>query len=134
MSTDVCFLVVDDNEADRFLNTHLLKKIGYNNDVIAEAADGAQALEILRHRWSGKRCVVLLDINMPVMDGFEFLQQWDHGEHPNVVRVVMVTSSQDVRDRSRAAEYACVMGFLTKPLERASFSAFLEESLNWNDG
>jgi CheY-like chemotaxis protein len=134
MSTDVCFLVVDDNEADRFLNTHLLKKIGYATDAIAEAADGAQALEILQHRWSGKRCVVLLDINMPVMDGFEFLQQWESCDHPNAVRVVMVTSSQDARDRSRAAEHECVMGFLTKPLERASFSAFLDDSLSWNEG
>lgn len=129
MNTDTAYLVVDDNEADRFLNARVLRKIGVPEDHIREAADGAQALELLNGPLAGQRCVILLDINMPVMDGFTFLREWESAAKPDKGIVVMVTSSQDERDRNRAEAHGNVAGFLTKPLDRSAFQAFLEELL-----
>ncbi|MCB1290031.1 MAG: response regulator [Mycobacterium sp.] len=104
-------LVVDDSEANQLLAKAQLKKLGYRYET---ASDGAEALERLR---SGHFDLVLMDCNMPVMDGYEAtrrlrLKERGRGVH---VPVLALTASTEGGNRD-ACERAGMDGFLTKPL------------------
>jgi CheY-like chemotaxis protein len=71
--------------------------------------------------------LILLDINMPVMDGFAFLDAFEAltPEQRGGAVVAMLSSSSDPADRSRAQAYRSVAGYLTKPLDRAEAAGLL---------
>ncbi len=126
MSNSTHFLVVDDNEADRFLNSRILRKLGVEPERIHAAPDGEEALNILEGTLSDFDTIVLLDINMPIMNGFEFLSRWeDRNSTRKGVKVLMVTSSQDGQDQERAQAFGSVLGYITKPLDRDQFGELI---------
>lgn len=104
-------LIIDDSEAEQFLYHHIFK----NNDSkikVTPAYNGQEAIDILNGQ---KHDVILLDINMPIMNGFEFLELHSKAQNnqPNVF--VMLTESQ-VADKERALTYDCVKSTITKPI------------------
>ena len=102
-------LVVDDTESVRSLFRKLLSSDGH--DVVA-AADGAAALEaVQRHRPD----VVLLDVDMPTMDGLEVCRRLKADPGTRLTPVVMVTGQTDLNDRLRGIE-AGADEFLSKPV------------------
>ena len=108
-------LLVDDDKAVNFINR--LTLIENNIDCkVVEAMDGQQALE---HRAAHDECpdIIFLDINMPGMDGFEFLTELERRgkccEHSNVF---MLTSSIREEDKTRAMASSLVKGYFDKPL------------------
>jgi putative two-component system response regulator len=102
-------LVVDDTESVRLLFRKLLISDGH--DVVA-AADGAAALEaVQRHRPD----VVLLDVDMPAMDGLEVCRRLKADPVTRLTPVVMVTGQTDLTDRLRGIE-AGADEFLSKPV------------------
>ena len=102
-------LVVDDTESVRSLFRKLLSSDGH--DVVA-AADGAAALEaVQRHRPD----VVLLDVDMPAMDGLEVCRRLKADPGTRLTPVVMVTGQTDLNDRLRGIE-AGADEFLSKPV------------------
>jgi putative two-component system response regulator len=104
-----CVLVVDDTESVRSLFRKLLSTDGH--DVVA-AADGAAALEaVQRHRPD----VVLLDVDMPTMDGLEVCRRLKADPGTRLTPVVMVTGQTDLNDRLRGIE-AGADEFLSKPV------------------
>lgn len=110
-------LSVDDSVEDQFLSDLRLRAV--NPEVeIRTAGDGVEALEILRDE-AFEPDLILLDVNMPRMDGMTFLEhyasEFEHGE--DRVLVVLSSSGQQ-RDRERAARFGCVAGYLVKPLTR----------------
>ena len=70
-----CILVVDDNEGDQFLAEHLIKKYLPDTQQL-KAYDGEEALRVIAES-DVKPDIILLDINMPGMDGFEFLEAYN---------------------------------------------------------
>ena len=111
-----CVMVVDDSDADQFMSEILLKE--YNPDVeILQAYDGVEALEMLK---SAEKLpdLILLDINMPRMNGFEFLEEYcsEKNEDTHAPVVVMLTSSAQNEDKAKAELYNCVKEYLEKPL------------------
>jgi signal transduction histidine kinase len=97
-------LVVDDDEAFRYIVRQFLSGA---NCLIAEAADGLQALDYLREH---NPDVVLLDIAMPVMDGFEFLEQMSVAAPKVTSSVVVMTSAMlDGIDRHRLAKATSIL-------------------------
>lgn len=112
-------LVVDDDDNICFLTRVLLKDAGFNKRVIT-APNGLEALRTLQAMASGSEKLpelILLDIKMPVMDGFEFLEQLAKAAELDLgqTRIFISTSSILTRDKQRAGLYP-VAGFLTKPL------------------
>ena len=102
-------LVVDDTESVRSLFRKLLSSDGH--DVVA-AADGAAALEAVhRHRPD----VILLDVDMPTMDGLEVCRRLKADPGTRLTPVVMVTGQTDLNDRLRGIE-AGADEFLSKPV------------------
>lgn len=130
--TDACqYLIVDDNEADRFLNGRILRRLGIDRERVFEAADGEQALQVLNGPLADKPTVVLLDINMPVMNGFEFLREWEsHPRDDTPMYVIIVTSSQDEHDKQTMDKYQTVAAYLTKPLDPSELDSCLRTALS----
>ncbi len=115
-------LVVDDTEANRDLLTRRLERQGHD---VTCAVDGRQALEILQHEAFD---LVLLDIMMPVMDGFELLERMRADDALMHLPVIMISALNDSESVSRAI----AMGaddHLPKPFDRRILKARVEASL-----
>ncbi|MEX2304164.1 MAG: response regulator [Bryobacterales bacterium] len=137
-------IVIDDSEADRYLARRTLKKAGVTHRVL-EFPDALSALGLLGDReafaqqcgpWP-PRAVVLLDINMPRMDGFEFLEALDErikaGDVlPGALAVVMYSTSDFQSDVDRARSHGIVVDYVVKPItvEFAARIARIAESLD----
>lgn len=114
-------LLVDDDNIFNFLNTKLLEASGIVSE-IHTAVNGQEALDLLNNYYTGSSSlpdVILLDLNMPVMDGFSFLEAFQKLKLPKKenVSIIIVTSSEDPKDMARAKQMG-ITGYLTKPLSR----------------
>lgn len=123
------FLVVDDNKIDQLVSRQLLKtRFGITD--VNQASNGNEALEWLTNHAKDKDCagvVVLLDIKMPEMDGFTFLEAFDKldNEVKNQTQIIMVSSTLDPDDIERAEQHKQVKRLLTKPLPIAELTEYL---------
>lgn len=122
-------LMVDDNEADLTLNRILLTEQTKMHCEIITAKNGREALDRIEEANAENNPVdlVLLDINMPVMNGFEMLSKMTVNGRLNDMTVVMCsTSSYDID--KRMANSMGASGYLTKPLQFPQFKAILEKN------
>lgn len=123
-------LLIDDDTVNNFLNLRVIDKLGLA-EKINICVNGEDAIHFLERQCiqEGKRCpeVILLDLNMPVMNGFEFLEIYKKlkfkKEH---VEIVILTSSEDDRD-FRKVESLGVHHYLNKPLVKEKFLGLVEE-------
>lgn len=111
---DVIFLV-DDDPINNLINRRLLGKIGIGNR-IEEFLSGQDALEKIKSLPEGESLLIFLDINMPVLNGWEFLDSYLALYPDRVDKIVILSSSIDFQDRQKAMGYSIVSGFLEKPL------------------
>ncbi|MEO0323607.1 MAG: response regulator [Myxococcota bacterium] len=120
-------MIVDDDKDDRDLARRRLERSGRYRYVL-DAADGREALALFETYQVKRRAtpegfpplLMLLDINMPVVSGFDLLERLDDLAGAEQTRVVVMLSSSDaVEDRTRAAKYARVADYLVKPLSKA---------------
>jgi CheY-like chemotaxis protein len=112
-------LIIDDSDPDLLYTRIVLESAAIAEEVLP-LETAADALAYLCRREGHDVDVILLDINMPEMDGFEFLEHYErlHVDHMAHAVVVMLTSSPDPRDRARAMAYSSVKGYVVKPLDR----------------
>jgi CheY-like chemotaxis protein len=119
-------ILIDDNEDDLLFAQISVRRCGHPAD-LKEFFRAQDALAFLASGELVKPALVLLDINMPVMNGFDFLDAYER--LPMAVRanvmVVMLTSSIDERDRQRAFSYDSVKDYMRKPIERSQVAALL---------
>lgn len=106
-------LVVDDDENDQFICEYTIRKFDSSIRIL-KAFDGAEALDILRNETPN---AIILDINMPVMNGFEFLDRYAEEFEVHAPVVAMLTSSHLGKDRERAMQYSFVKSYFEKPLQ-----------------
>ena len=108
------FLVIDDEEADQVIAEYVIRQ--YNPDAtIHKCYDGIEGLACLDNL-EAKPDIILLDINMPRMNGHEFLTAYSQ-RADRAPTVVMLTSSSHDRDREQAMKFDSVIEYLDKPLE-----------------
>lgn len=112
---DYKVLIVDDDPMMLFLHRNLISKSGICQNPLT-FLNGEEALEYLMEQPLGNSCyTILLDINMPVMNGWQLLEELREQPIAEVIDVAIVTSSIDKRDREKASEYSLVTSYLTKP-------------------
>jgi len=106
-------LLVDDDAATNFLAELAFRNLAIANE-IQVAGDGLAACELLKQN----NCpdIIFLDIRMPRMDGFDFLDYFNEMNVCKRVKVVMLTSSTRSEDKARALSYTAVIDYIEKPL------------------
>ncbi len=114
-----CIILVDDDEVTNYVHESVIEDAGVTKDVLV-AEDGQRALNLLQEleaKQAPSPNLIFLDINMPVMNGFEFLDAYQQmkGQFKQPVIIVMLTSSLNPKDVSRA-QAAGATDFLDKPL------------------
>jgi CheY-like chemotaxis protein len=124
-------LLVDDDPATNFLHTLILRGM-HCTESIKTVLNGKEALEYLRAAHAGEHPVpelVFLDINMPVTNGWEFLEEYETLplEQRSKTVIVMLTTSLNPDDIARSEKYEDVQAYRHKPLEVKMMTAILEE-------
>jgi len=110
MATEIGILVVDDNPGNMKLLSYVLVKQGYE---IRTAADADEALTILQ---SFRPRLILLDLQLPGMDGLELAQRLKADPAQAGILIVAVTASAMKGDEEKAIEAGCD-GYITKPID-----------------
>lgn len=111
-------VIVDDDDLVIYLHKVVLEEAGFNAEDIFTAINGKEALEVLNQSVQDdyNKCIIFLDINMPVMDGWEFLEEMKNRIHTIPTFIVMVTSSVNIEDREKAKSVNNVIDYIEKPL------------------
>lgn len=113
-------MLIDDNEIDNYINKHFLKQNNILSPII-EMTSAITALDYLSENINNPDKfpdVIFVDINMPIMDGFEFLHQFN--TFPETIKrnskIFILTSSPNPNDIQKAAQTPYVKKYLNKPL------------------
>lgn len=122
---DAIFLV-DDDPINNLINNRLLRKVEVS-DNIEEFQEGRFAIERISELSDDMCVLVFLDINMPVMNGWEFLNIYQEKFLDRKDKIVILSSSIDFQDRQKSQEYKFVSGFLEKPLTLDKIRLQLEQ-------
>jgi two-component system, chemotaxis family, chemotaxis protein CheY len=123
MTDTRCALVIEDSTTMRQLLTLALRRIPGLSFV--EATNGAEALQLLGERPFD---LILLDLNMPVMDGFGFLERLAERGKP-VPPIIVVSTESGVADRERARTLG-VVAYVTKPVRGHDLAATVQQVLS----
>lgn len=116
-----CILLVDDDKATNFLNSFVIQRQEVARELLI-AQNGRKALETIKeyyHERAHSPELVFLDINMPVMNGFEFLEAF-HSLEPDYRRsvvIVVLTTSSNPKDIERMQSMG-ITEFINKPLSK----------------
>jgi len=125
----VCFktcLLIDDNYIDNFVTRKTLEGSNFAEEIIIvrSAADAITSLK----NGDVKPDVIFLDIRMPMMSGFEFLEEYEKIDiDKDIIKIFMLSSSLDPTDMRRSADNKYITQFIHKPLTQKA----LEELCPW---
>ncbi|WP_026753421.1 response regulator [Sediminibacter sp. Hel_I_10] len=113
--------VIDDDEIHQFTMKKLLSMLGLSNHV-TKFRNGEEAITFLKTQTENKKYlpdIIYLDINMPIMNGFEFLEEFSKlkSRLAKQVKIYMVSSSVDDVDIKKAIENKEIVSYLTKPID-----------------
>ncbi|AZQ64505.1 MULTISPECIES: response regulator [Flammeovirga] len=117
-------LLVDDNDTDNFINSRIIELTDFAEEIVIKNS-GKKALEFLQERFDLKGnlpSLILLDINMPIVDGFVFLYEFESfpDELKEKCKIAILSSSDNESDIERIVNNEYVVKFVTKPLTEES--------------
>jgi len=124
-------LLIDDSEIDTFVTRRLIECTGFSSDVLVRHS-AIEALEYLKSPLNSETLpeIIFLDINMPFMNGFEFIQAFD--DLPESTKrhceVIVLSSSYHTDDIEKMTSHPQVKKFITKPLSKEALNQIQEKS------
>jgi CheY-like chemotaxis protein len=121
-------LLVDDDAVCNLICRKILQKTGLVSEIDV-AMNGEEALNVFNDCFTGTRSqpdIILLDLNMPVMDGFSFIEAFKKMPlvHKSKTRIIILSSSIDPRDMQKAKAMG-VDHYLSKPISEEKLMAAL---------
>ena len=120
-------LLVEDNELNREIAVALLSEYGFQVDT---AEDGAEAVERVRNSRPGDYDLVLMDVQMPVMNGYEATERIRSLDDPSLAGITILAMTANAFDEDRKKALSCGMnGFLSKPIVIEELISTLQNSL-----
>ncbi len=127
-------MLVDDDQNDNFFHEREIKKINPAITVI-EKRTGLDGLEYLKLNKENKEVVpdlIFLDINMPILDGWDFLEKYNQfdKELQDLVVIIMLSTSGYPEDIARAMSYSCVSDYIIKPLTKEKLESINRKYFN----
>ena len=123
---DVTILLVEDDPGHARLIEKGLRRANINNEIIT-LSDGQQALDYLFGEGDyavvdpPRRILILLDLNLPVLDGYQVLELMKADERTKRIPVIILTTTDDAREVSRCYDLGCSV-YITKPVEYEQFT------------
>ena len=123
-------MLVDDNDTDNFISKRIIEITGFAEEVEVKNS-GKSALEYLEDNkddHGGLPGIIFLDINMPIVDGFVFLYEFEKFNEyvKNKCKVIILSSSDNKRDIDKIINNDHVIKFITKPLTETALRDILE--------
>ncbi|MFZ1807528.1 MAG: response regulator [Cyclobacteriaceae bacterium] len=121
MSKAVVICIIDDDDVYQYTVTRALKSSSLAKKILV-FSDGEEAIDFMSDNIANKESlpdVIFLDVNMPIMDGWEFLEEYVKLK-PRVGKIItiyMVTSSVDPVDVERAEKFSEISDYLVKPIQ-----------------
>ncbi len=112
-------LLVEDDSVDAMTVQRAFKDLNITNQLVRKV-DGEEALEYLRDQNNRKPCVILLDLNMPRMNGIEFLKAAKADEKLRIIPTVVLTTSTEEHDKVESFNFS-VAGYMVKPVDYKKF-------------
>lgn len=106
-------LLVDDDPMSNTYSGLVVKKQNPNTELITFGS-GMEALDYLRDPSSARPDIIFLDLNMPVMNGWDFMEEYQ--KMALGIEVVVVTSSNEPVDRERSKNYSGITDYFVKPI------------------
>ena len=113
-------MLVDDNDTDNFISRRIIEITKFADEVVIKNS-GKSALEYLENYKSNQEKLpdlIFLDINMPIVDGFVFLYEFEKFDYAikDKCKVIILSSSDNKRDIDKIVNNDHVIKFITKPL------------------
>lgn len=112
-------LLVEDDQVDAMTVIRALKDIKVTNKLI-RTENGEEALKFLRNESNLKPCIILLDLNMPRMNGIEFLKAAKNDAKLKMIPVIVLTTSHEEWDRIQSFNLGA-SGYMVKPVDYKQF-------------
>jgi len=109
-------ILIDDQPIANFITRKLLEVAGFKDQVL-DFTNPVEALKFIDERQAS---LIFLDLNMPEMNGWEFLDALNHKEHQH--KIIILTSSTSEIDLQKSKEYSAVMKYVEKPLNKNKIS------------
>ncbi len=131
MRTSRPIMLVEDDSVDAMTVKRALKDLKVTNPLVLQT-NGEEALTYLRTDDNNKPCVILLDLNMPKMNGIEFLKIAKADAAFRQIPVIVLTTSKDDRDKVESFQLS-VAGYIVKPTDYKKFvDAMKTVDLYWS--
>ena len=131
MKTINSILLIDDDDAANFFNEIVISKSVFDIQDISIARNGQIALDFLQdchQQGNTLPDIIFLDINMPIMNGWEFLEEFATLKFcENVQVIAMLSSSYNDQDQKKAENYEPIKTFIRKPLTTIKVNEILQE-------
>lgn len=114
-----CVMLIDDNVDDNFYHERVIKKNNAAHKVVS-IESAREAIEYLKTEKNLRPDLIFLDINMPGMNGWEFIEEYEKLDERlrGKVVVIMLTTSDNPDDHARAKKMTVLADFKTKPLTK----------------
>ena len=126
-----CILLIDDDKSTNFLHKIIIEETGVSEKVEA-VQSGQEALDYLERKKEGvypKPDLIFLDINMPGMNGWEFLEEYEKLDDniKGEIMIMMLTTSINPDDEEKAKKTKFINGFLNKPLTTEALEKIIDD-------
>lgn len=124
-AAELCVMVIDDDAVFNLMAKVLLRDTGIADNPIS-CTNGKEAINVLKQQLDDDNdttFLLFLDINMPLVSGWEVLDTLNGLPYRENIHVVIVTSSIDKADREKANAYGQLINYLVKPIKRESLLA-----------
>lgn len=119
MRNDKPILIIDDDLVDAMTIKRAFKDIDVTNRIDL-VGNGEEALEFLRNEENERPALIFLDLNMPKMNGIEFLRILRQDDQLNMIPVIILTTSKDEHDKVDSFKLG-IAGYIVKPVDYMQF-------------